>query len=616
MNASKVFTVFLKIITLSILYGALLIGITGCAKVGSPSGGPKDETPPKVIESLPVNKSTNVNTEKIEITFDEFITLKNLNEELVISPPLKSRPYTRIRNKTLIIDLNEKLKENITYTLNFGNAIADNNEGNLLPDYEFVFSTGDKLDSLSVTGKAINAFNQKAEKEKIYIMLYDNLNDSAPYNDLPTYITKAGPQGRYAINNIKADTFRLFALKDLNNNLKFDLVNEMIAFSDSLIIISPDLVQKTSFVKDSSLYKPKTKTEERKKAKSKNTEQDTFKIPSKELYAVNIDLYLFTEENLQQKLIVKERPLPELIRLGFSRPLFDSLIITPLNFSSSGWYLQDMGKSRDSVRLWITDSLVIKMDTALLALTYTTTDSAKNLILRNDTIILLYRDKSSKSSSAKNRDKESSKRTDFLLLSSNINPRTIVDLNRLIQITSARPIDTFDLNKFNLTKYEDTVGYKQKINLLKKESSAFTITFSTEWEENMPYKLFVEPGAITDIYGKTNDTVEISFRTQKRDYYGRILLTVESIQYPVIIQLMDEKENLISEKYLNENGTLIFDFLIPKKYQIKAIYDTNANGKWDTGNYLRHLQPERVIYFPGYIELRSNWDVENKWSIN
>lgn len=616
MSVKKALSTLLKIVSQFLFYGAFLIWCSGCAKVGSPSGGPKDETPPKVIESNPENKATHVKTEKIEITFDEFIALKNLNEELVISPPLKSRPYTRIRNKTLVIDLNDKLKENITYTLNFGNAIADNNEGNLLPDFEFVFSTGERLDSLSVTGKAINAFNLKAEKEKIYIMLYENLSDSAPYNELPSYITKASQQGRYAINNIKADTFRLFALKDANNNLKYDLNSEMIAFCDSLIIISPDKVEKISYVKDSSLFKPKTKPEEKKKTKATQPEQDTFKIPSRELYAMNIDLFLFTEENMQQKLIFKERPAPEMIELGFSRPLFDSVIITPLNFSSSNWYLQDMAQSKDSVRIWITDSSVIKMDTVMLALSYTTTDSAKNFIMRADTLILRYREKSSRASSANSKGRESSHTDEFLTLSSNIKSQSVVDLNRSLRITSARPIDRFDLNKFNLIKYEDTIGHKQKLNLLDNEVSAFTVVFSTEWEENMPYKLLIEPGAITDIYGKINDSVDISFRTQKSDYYGRVLVTAESKQFPVIIQLLDEKENIINEKYLNEDGTVIFDFLAPKKYQLKTIFDTNANGKWDTGNYLRHLQPEKVIYYPGYIELRSNWDMETKWIMN
>jgi hypothetical protein len=615
MIIGKTFTSLKKIFFSLLLYGALLLWFTGCAKVGSPSGGPKDETPPKVVESIPKNKAVNIKTDRIEITFDEFIALKNINDELVISPPLKSRPFARIRNKTLVIDIDNELKENITYTFNFGNAITDNNEGNLLPDFEFIFSTGNTIDSLSVTGKAINAYNHKAEKEKIYIMLYDNLNDSAPYYDLPLYITKASAEGRYAINNIKADTFRLFALKDANNNFKFDLNNEMIAFSDSFIIVGPDKIEKISYVKDSSLYKPKTPPAEKKKSKSTEIE-DTFKIPAKELYALNVDLFLFIEENMQQKLIIKERPFPEMIKLGFSRPLFDSLIITPLNFRSSGWYLQDMSQSKDSVKLWITDSLITKMDTLILALTYTTTDSAKNFISRNDTIFLRYREKTSRASSARNKDKESVQSTEYLTLTSSINKQSIVDLNHILNITSSSPICNFDLEKFKLTKYEDTIEYKQKLTLLKNDLSMFSIKFSTDWEENMPYKLFIEPGAIKDIYGKINDTIEISFRTQKSDYYGRILLTLDNNNYPVIIQLMDEKENIVSEKYTSENGLLVFDFLTPKKYKLKAIFDANANKKWDTGNYLKQLQPERVIYYPDIIELRSNWDIETNWLLN
>jgi hypothetical protein len=604
---------------ISILFYCISIpGFIGCAKIGTPTGGPKDELPPNVIECVPENKATTVESNTIEITFDEFILLKNLNEELTLSPPLKERPISRIRNKTLIVDLNNELKDSTTYTLNFGNAIADNNEGNLLPDYEFVFSTGAVIDSLSITGKVVNANSLKPEKEKIVVMLYDNLSDSAPYKDLPLYITKTSPEGKFAISNAKRGTYRLFALKDGNNNLRFDNPDEMIAFSDTAIILSPDLVQKVNFVKDTSIHKAKKELPVKTHGSNKDTiPADTVKWVFKELYARNVDLFLFKEEEMRQNIIDRDRERREMLRFVFNRPLFDSLQMTPLNFTNPKWYLQDISAGKDTVSIWITDSSVWQKDTISLALTYTVLDSSMNFISRTDTAVLKFRGKESKSgTSFRAKRKGSVADSAFLNLSSNIRKQSVVELNQPILINSPSPVGTFNINKIRLDRSEDTVYIPQGIHRVADTVALYSVKFSTPWVENTPYKLWIGPGAVTDIYGKTNDTIIISFRTQKSDYYGKIILTFDGPVFPVIIQLLDEKENNILEKYLSEKGQLIFDYLPPKKYRFKAIFDSNENKKWDTGKYLKHLQPEKVRYYPNPVDLRSNWDVDINWLID
>jgi hypothetical protein len=205
---------------------SLPILFAGCAKIGSPTGGPKDETPPKVIKSVPDNYSTNFDNKRIEIEFDEFIQLKNINQELVVSPPQKVKPVVRLRNKVMLIDLQEELIDSTTYTLNFGQAIVDNNESNLLENYQFVFSTGRHIDSLGVSGLIVNAFDLKPSEEPVTIMLYDKFYDSVPYLEIPTYIGKSNKKGYFEVNNLKSDTFKVFALKDKNYNLIYDLPDE------------------------------------------------------------------------------------------------------------------------------------------------------------------------------------------------------------------------------------------------------------------------------------------------------------------------------------------------------------------------------------------------------
>lgn len=595
--------------------GFILCLFPNCAKVGSPTGGPRDENPPVVTGSVPDNKAVGNKPELLEITFDEFIVLKNLNDELVISPPLKEKPVTRIRNKTLVIDLNNELRDSTTYTLNFGNAIADNNEGNLLADYEFVFSTGPAIDSLAVTGIALNAFSLKPEKDKLFVMLYENLNDSTPYRDLPLYITKTSAEGKFAINNIRPGTYKIFALKDGNNNLMFDMTDEMIAFGDSTLVISPGNVEKINFVKDSSLNKARaTLPRKGKNAPADTAQADTVKVAGREFYAVNTSLFLFTEEDMRQNVIARERERRELLTFAFSRPLFDSVRLDPLNFTARRWCLEDYSANRDTARFWITDTSLIRRDTLSFALAYTATDSAGNFVTRTDTVFMRYRPKEARGKPGR-KDKEGEDSPDSLLLnlSTNIRKGSVFDLNQPLMIISPRPFATNDINRLLLTRMEDTLEFPQPIGPLDDTSSLYAIRYKVNWEENSNYTLKIFPGAVTDIYGATHDTTVISFRTQRSDHYGRIILSCDSSEMPLIIQLMDEKENRIAEKYLEENGQVIFDYLQPKKYRIKAIVDVNRNKKWDTGRYLGRIQPEKVVYYPDLIDVRSNWDVELAW---
>jgi hypothetical protein len=599
---------------------AVLSVIYGCAKVGSPTGGAKDETPPEIIESKPVNYSTNFNSKRIEITFDEYIQLKNIQQELLISPPLKERSENRLRGKSLIVDLNNELKENTTYTLNFGNAITDNNEGNVLANYEFVFSTGDHVDSMSVTGKLVNAFNLKPEEDPVLIMLYENLADSAPYIDIPSFIGKTNKDGSFAVNNIKADTLRIFALKDANSNLLFDASNEKIAFIDSSFILSPELIETTLYYLADSLL-PADSIDEDLKLRGfviDSISGDTVQIEEKLKYALHVNLFLFQEENIYQYLTTKERETREKLVFGFKRPLYDSLEIFPLNFAHGNeWFIKEKSVSNDTIIYWIKDSLIINIDTLSLQLKYTVVDTLNNFVTQVDTINLRYREqRQKKPASRKSKEEEDAgDKGSYLELPLNIAPRATVDLNKTIWISPDKPVASFDPSLIKLYKLEDTLEINQPFALIRDTMRLRKFKITTAWEERMNYRLLIEPGAFTDIYGLSNDTVLMKFSTQKSDYYGALILTAEDVESPLIIQLLNENENLVREKHISENSIIRFDYLEPKKYLLKIIYDDNDNCKWDTGNYLKKIQPEKVKYYPGEINVRSNWDVEIVWKL-
>lgn len=610
----------IKVITRYIIAGTLVI-VYGCAKIGSPTGGPKDETPPEIVSSNPVNYSTGFDGKRIEIKFNEFIQLKNIYKELIVSPPLKERLLTKLKGKSLVIDLNNELRENTTYTLNFGNAIADNNEGNILPNFEFVISSGSYVDSMSVTGKLLNAFNLKPEDEPVYIMLYENLNDSAPYFEIPSFIGKTNKDGTFAVNNIKSDTFKIFALQDGNSNLLFDIASEKIAFIDTSFVISPELVRTTYYYLADSLISRDSIDSDLKLTGFviDSLTGDTIQVEERLKYALHVNMYLFQEESEFQYLTAKEREKKEKLFFAFKRPLYDSLYIEPLNFTSfKEWFIKEKSVNNDTVVYWITDSLISNMDTILLQLKYTVIDTLENFTSQIDTVILRYREQKVKTSSGR-RSKETGDATGnekHLKLELNVKNRSTVDLNKSIRISTEAPVSNYDSSLIKLYKIEaDTLQIIQPFILTKDTVRLRTFKIIPQWEERMNYKLLIEPGAFTDIYGFSNDTILMSLVTQKADYYGTIILTAENVTSPLIVQLLTEKEELVKEKFIIQDNTISFDFLQPRKYMLKVIYDKNNNRKWDTGNYLKKIQPEKVIYYEGDINVRSNWDVEITWKI-
>jgi hypothetical protein len=587
-----------------------------CAKVGSPSGGPKDEDPPEIVNSNPENYSSDFRNKKIEITFDEFIQLKNIRQELITSPPLEDMPVTKLKGKNLIIELENELRENTTYTLYFGNSIVDNNEGNPIQNFEFVFSTGSHVDTLSVTGKLVNAFNLQTEEDPVYIMLHNNLNDSAPYLEIPAFIGKTRKDGTFELNNIRPDTFRIFALKDANSNLLFDQNSENIAFIDSSFILDPKLIETENFYLADSLIPPDSIV-----ADSLLPEfvvdtitGDTIMLEKKIRYALHVNLFLFEEENIFQYLTARERETREKIMFAFKHPLYDSLVINPLNFKYyDDWFIEEKSADNDTVICWIRDSAITKMDTISLQLSYTIVDSSRNFVIQVDTIHLRYRKPKATSKPGKKKNKAEQvieKNSKYLDLELNIRKDSKLDLNRSVIINTGTPVLIDNDSLISLYKREDTLEIIQKFALSKDTGTLRKYRIISQWEEGARYKLLIEPGAFTDIYGVSNDSVLIEFSMQSIDYYGNIMLSVENVSSPVIIQLLDEKEKILREKFTSVSGSTVFDFLNPKKYKLKVVYDNNNNRKWDTGNYLKKIQPEKVAYYKGEVNVRSNWDVE------
>jgi hypothetical protein len=586
-----------------------------CAKVGNIDGGPRDTTPPVVVKSNPLNRSLNFSGNQIEITFDEYIKPASISEKLVISPPFKEMIVTRMRGKTLIIEMEDTLKESTTYTLSFGDAIEDLNEGNVLPNYEFVFSTGNYMDSLAVTGTVLQAIDLEPVEEQLHISLYSNLNDSAPYLEVPEYVGKATEEGAFLINNIHPGKYRLFALQDQNRNLKYDVPGEQIGFLDTLIVLSADMfeflepespvesltesVLADSVLADTSLLIP----------------DDSLSLHDLARYSVMVDVFTFIEDNEPQYMIDNKREDRRSITLLFNREVLDTISLEPLNFTPpEKWFLIEKHVMKDTFKYWITDSLIYKRDSLKIIAHYQASDTMMNLVPFDDTLNFNFREPVQSSSRRRNRpDTIVVEKIDLEL---NIMRAGKMDVYKDISITANHPVMKIDTSRISFTYREDTIDVPVDYSLDMDEKNIRSSKLVTEWKEGYFYDLNIFPGAVEDIYGLTHDTTIVNFQARHKDSYGTIQLNLSGLKVPAIVQVIDKNSNVIRSLITNSDGALEFQYLEPATYKLKLIRDYNGNGKWDTGIYLDGLQPDMVTFNKESIALRANFHYEVNWDLS
>lgn len=610
---------FLIVLFLTILF------FWACARPMTPAGGPKDEDPPIPIKSNPINYSTNFDQEKIIIQFDEYVVLKNVDQELLISPSLEEKPIIKLRGKNILIKINNELKDSTTYGINFYESIVDLNESNMLKNFQFEFSTGNEFDSLYIAGNVKDAFNYTTTKG-LYIMLYKEFNDSLPRTTIPEYVSKTDEDGNFIITNMKNINYYVFALNDLNNNLLFDLPNESIAFLDSTFNPGYKEVQRTKTIQLIDSISPDF--------------NDTIYIDSINEYTEmvttigDVQLFMFLEENEQQYFVQYYRPLKEQIILSFNLEVSDSFKITPIidtTFNET-WFNKEEYIKNDSLVLWLTDSVLYNTDSLHFQINYTMKDSNYEDYTRTDTLII-YSDelapieekekapKKERKFSLNNLINKKDEVEEDTIVKSNLtfttNAKTPFELYNEIEIIAKYPIKNINDTAIHFVKIEDdTVRTPYKFNMQIDSLFFRKIDLSFEKEESESYNVLIPAGAITDIYGNINDTLNFKFNVRSLDHYGTLKLNLKNIKQNSIIQLLDDKEKIIIKELTIKSDTLLyFKNLDPKKYIVKLYYDDNHNKKWDTGDYEDLKQPEQVFYFPQEVIIKSNFDYDYEWDL-
>ena len=579
-------------------FSALLL--FSCAQQVAPTGGPKDETPPEILSEVPTNLSTEFNSKEIIISFDEFIQLKSPSEQVVISPPMLKSPTYQLKQKSLVVKFEQELSPNTTYTINFGEAIRDNNEGNILANYTYVFSTGAHLDSMQVRGKLMDAITGEPEKDAL-VMLYKNDNDSLPLDTIPNYFTRSTEDGSFLIKHVGNQPYKIFALKDENANYKFDVPEEKIGFLDSLILpyappvaVVPDTTISDTLALDSASV-DSTATGKGGKSKRGNSAV----VPSYEMR-------MFVETDTTQFLKKSYCEYFGKLVFVYNRPVDELKIEMKGGSFKKEWMLKDYGMFGDTVTIWTTDQLP---DTLDLLLDVGKTDK--------DTVELVMKERTEEvdatgSSSGKGARKKTKEK---FALTVKFNPpqgRSPKPQSPLSLIWN-HPVVGMELSRIKL--YEDSVRVKYDINSTDPALRKFDISYP--WKKGKSYRLMVLDSSFTDVYQLWNDTIETTFVGTDKEAFGELSLDItEAPKTQVVVELLNTANIVLERKSVTDKGVVLFTRLDPAKYHIQVVTDLNANGVWDSGRYSEKLQPEPIKIIQKDTEVRANWNMELEWNPN
>lgn len=602
-----------------------------CANPMAPQGGPRDSRSPEILYLDPANASTNLTRDQIRIYFDEFVQLNNVNDEVFISPPMDV-PDFRLKGKSVVITFEEELEDSTTYSIFLGKAITDLNENNPLPYFTYVFSTGPVLDSLSMMGEVVKAFNQEPV-EDVLVMLYKSHYDtipldSVPYLIRPLYVTRTIEQGAFVLNNLRPGKYKMFALKDVNKNFLYDLPAEEIAFIDSLVVpeyfafpgVDTSAVDSTgadttaqiadTAVVDKSSYYMLVGNDTI-EIYEETAVHDTTLIDSaamikdsladttagkEELYNYYI-LRMFNEVDSTQKLLEAKLDKESMLRFVFRYPVRRPGITVLDTVLEPGWSLVDWNTRMDTLRYWLPEIF---------------TDSL-TFIVSDDTLVLDTVELPLKEPERKGRFRKKDDVPEPLAFGTNMR-NTTMNLNGKAIMEFAYPVMEYDFSGVILIEETDTQSFRPVFTdtLLRRK-----LMFEISWKEQTSYEIIIPDSVITDMLGRMNDSLNYRFTTKSREDYGLLRMSVntgDSLN-PYIIQLLNEKDKLLKEDIILKTAILEYDFLNPGKFKVKAIQDKNRNGRWDTGDYLKKIQPENVFFFPSMIEVRANWEMEEEWEI-
>ncbi len=588
--------------------------VSGCARMGQPDGGWYDDTPPYVVGSSPSDKATNVKSRKITINFNEFIKLEDASNKVTVSPPQLEMPEIKASGKRIIVDLKDSLKANTTYTIDFSDAISDNNEGNPMGNYTYSFATGDLIDTLEVSGYVLDASNMEPVKG-ILVGLYSDLSDTAFTAKPLLRVARTNSRGRFVVKGVAPGTYRAYALQDADGDYRYSQKSEMLAFSHETFepYSKPDIRQDTIW-------------------------RDTLRIDSiarvnyTHFYPDNIVLRAFTAPQTDRYLLKTTRETPEKIGFYFSFGDANLPVLHGLNFDSEGKFITETSEKRDTVFYWMRDSALINNDTLRIEATYMATDSTGMLASKTDTVEFIPKVSYAKRLKEKEKEVEKWQKTiekakkkgepyDSIMpvkaLEPDIKVPSAMAPDQNIRMIMPSPLARCDTAGIHLYSRHDSLWYNARFEFKPVEGRLREYMLRAEWRPGIEYSLEIDSAAFEDLYGLVSKPIKKGVQIQQDDAFGSLVVEASGAgndTSAVVIQLLNSSDAMVKQAAV-DNGTAEFFYLPPGTYYLRAFIDTNGNGLWDTGDYFLDRQPETVFYYPKAVECKAKWDITISWDM-
>lgn len=593
--------------TIYLLWALVLAGVlASCASIGNPSGGPRDEDPPRFVRANPAPGSLNVNRQKIEIEFDELVNVKDAFSKVVVSPISKSTPRVSSLGRKITVQFNDTLIPNTTYTIDFADAIEDNNESNKLQGFTYSFSTGNVLDTLQISGMVLSA-DALEPQQGMLVGVYSNLADSA-LSTLPLErVAKTDDRGRFSIQGLAPGEYRLFAVADVDNDYKRANPEEAMAFYDFTLTPTAERVNAIDTVFDLLTGDVDTVL---------NRERTRF-LPN------DILLRSFESDYKSQFLQKCERVDSTRLRFIFNAPSETLPEISPVNVEGyKDWWTLERSAKNDTLTYWLNPATLVATDSLQIAATYFRTDSAQNLTLATDTLkFFTQRPKVTKKKEKKKKKDEEADTVPVKIpaLGFKMISQSTQEVNLPLVMEFDTPLNRFDTTAFHLEMMVDTV-WAPVPKAWKPEhvDSLNPRTFKIEypWEYATEYRLSVDTLAATGIYGLMTDPLEHKFKTKAEEDYCALTLNISNFTdtIPAFVELVNNSDAPVRrEKVVNNSVT--FKYLAPGKYYVRIFEDHNGNGIYDTGDFNLHRQPDMAYYYPKIINLKKNWEKSESWNV-
>lgn len=595
---------------------AVILLLVGCAKMGQPDGGWYDEDPPRILGESPADKSVGVSSKKVTIFFDEFIKLDNPNEKVVISPPQSEQPEIKGQGKKITVELQDSLLPNTTYTIDFSDAITDNNENNPLGNYTYTFSTGDHIDTLEVSGYILESEDLEPVKGML-VGLYSVESDSTDIHDSifrtkPLLrVSRTDSRGHFVIKGIADGNYRVFALQDVDGDYKYTQKSEKIAYNHEVIhpTWKPDVRQDTIWRDSLHIL-------------------DIKQVPYTHFMPDDIVMRAYTATLTDRYLVKSERKDPDRFTMFFSYG--DKLLpeIRGLNFNHEDAFVIEPTVKNDTVTYWLRDTMLVNQDTLRMEVKYMMTDTLGVLQEQVDTLEMLakipYEKRQKKFEEEyekwkKKQDKLEKKGKPFqteypkapLEVKYNV-PSSIAPDQRLT-IQMPKPLSVADTSAIHLYSKIDTIWYKSDYIFGEIPSQPRCYQIISNWQEGTEYSLEIDSAAFVDIYGNASKAYKQGVKVNGSDTYGNLFMTINVFRDSIVVAQLLNKSDKVVKETVCKDGVASFHYLKPDTYYMRIFIDRNNNGVWDTGEYGQR-EAETVYYFPDKIECRAKWDVKESWN--